>query len=78
MKMSYDLTFELFWRKNKESENDLPLEEDFPHVDVFIATHNESADCYLTLSMQVLLCIILINQKFISMFVMTENRKSIG
>lgn len=39
-------TFELFWRKNKESEIEkpLPLEEDFPHVDVFIATHNESAD----------------------------------
>ncbi|MFC6465304.1 glycosyltransferase family 2 protein [Marinilactibacillus sp. GCM10026970] len=39
-------TFELFWRKNQETLIEKPEvhEEDFPHVDVFIATHNESTD----------------------------------
>lgn len=39
-------TFELFWRKNKEFELELPTipEDWFPHVDVFVATHNEPAE----------------------------------
>ncbi|MBN7773826.1 glycosyltransferase [Clostridium aminobutyricum] len=36
-------TFELFWRKNKEFELELPEipTQWYPHVDVFVATHNE-------------------------------------
>lgn len=39
-------TFELFWRKKEESVLELPdiPVEWYPHVDVFIATHNESVE----------------------------------
>lgn len=39
-------SFELFWRKNKEFELELPdiPAQWFPHVDVFIATHNEPVE----------------------------------
>ncbi len=39
-------TFELFWRKNKQEliEKPMILDEDYPNIDIFIATHNESTD----------------------------------
>ena len=39
-------SFELFWRKNREFSVELPVipKSWYPHVDVFIATHNEPTD----------------------------------